>query len=455
MDKKQTAKLTEGDIGRSLIKMTIPMLMGSLVMILFYVVDTYFIGLLGVDELAAISFTFPVVMMIMSISMGLGVGLSSVLSREIGKENIDKVRRYTSYVLTLSTIILVVVTAIGIPTIDPLFRLLGAKKELIPLIREYLVIWYLGVPVISIAIVGNQAIRATGDTKSPSIIMITAVIVNLIFDVLLIFGIGPFPMLALKGAAIATFISSLWFMVFSFLILYKKGMLTLNMSNIEEMIIAWKGVLYIGIPTMFTNLIAPITAGIITMLISRYGNNAVAAFGICSRLEMFVTALMGALGGVITPFIGQNFGAGKHDRIKTAIKLSNWFSILYGIFIMLVYLLFSSGIASLFSDNEDVIKHTQMFLIILSISYGGVGVIKISTSVLNAINKPMNSTAIIVIQMIVLVVPFSLVGSKLYGLEGLFIGFTIANIISGVIAYLAIHQRFLKRTIRLETNLST
>ncbi len=241
MKQKSNAKLIEGDISKILYKMTIPMIVGIFGMIFFNLVDTYFIGILGVDELAAISFTFPVIMIVMSISMGLGVGASSVISREIGIGNLNQVKRYTTDVLILSLAIVILLVILGLFTLNPLFQLLGAKKELIPLIRDYMIIWYAGVPLVVIPMVGNSVIRATGDTKSPGLIMMVAVLVNLVMDPLLIFGMGPFPRLELKGAAIATLIARACVLIFALYVLHRREkIISLQLPTLKDLFHSWK-----------------------------------------------------------------------------------------------------------------------------------------------------------------------------------------------------------------------
>ncbi len=342
MKQKSNAKLIEGDISKILYKMTIPMIVGIFGMIFFNLVDTYFIGILGVDELAAISFTFPVIMIVMSISMGLGVGASSVISREIGIGNLNQVKRYTTDVLILSLAIVILLVILGLFTLNPLFQLLGAKKELIPLIRDYMIIWYAGVPLVVIPMVGNSVIRATGDTKSPGLIMMVAVLVNLVMDPLLIFGMGPFPRLELKGAAIATLIARACVLIFALYVLHRREkIISLQLPTLKDLFHSWKKILYIALPISLTNLIAPVTIAIITKLVADYGKNAVAAFGITSRLEMFSLAIVMALSAVIAPFTGQNYGAKKYKRIIRGIQLSTNFSIIYGLVVMFSSFLFS------------------------------------------------------------------------------------------------------------------
>ncbi len=168
------SKLTEGPIVPTLIKLTLPMILGIVSMVAFNLIDTMFVGRLGDDELAAISFTFPVVMVVGGIAMGLGIGISAVVSKAIGEKNQEKVIRFTTDGLLLALLIVAIFAIIGILTIDPLFTLLGVNDKIMPLVESYMSIWYLGVIFIIVPMAGNNAIRATGDTVTPSIIMITA-----------------------------------------------------------------------------------------------------------------------------------------------------------------------------------------------------------------------------------------------------------------------------------------
>lgn len=187
------AILTEEPVGKTLTKLTWPMVIGILGMVTFNLADTFFVGRLGTLELAALSFTFPVVMVVSSLALGLGIGTSSVVSRAIGEGDEAKVKRLTTDSIILSFLVVGVFVVVGRLTIEPVFRMLGATPDILPLVKQYMQIWYPGMIFVVVPMVGNSAIRATGDTKTPSAIMLIAVTVNFIFDPLFIFGIGPFP----------------------------------------------------------------------------------------------------------------------------------------------------------------------------------------------------------------------------------------------------------------------
>ena len=182
--------MIEGPVGSYLIRMSIPMMFGLISIMLFSLIDTFYISLIGVRELVAISFTFPVTFTIMSFSFGIGIGASAVISRAIGEGDQHRVRRLTTDSLLLVFLIIICIAAISFFSLGTIFTIIGATEESIQLIKEYMVPWLAGVVFVVIPIVGNSAIRATGDTKTPSLIMMIAAGINALLDPLLIFGYG-------------------------------------------------------------------------------------------------------------------------------------------------------------------------------------------------------------------------------------------------------------------------
>ncbi|MCG6283469.1 MATE family efflux transporter, partial [Vibrio diabolicus] len=185
-------------------QMTIPMTFGMIAILMFNLVDTFFISLLGTDALAAISYTFPVTFGVNCITMGIGVGLSTSIGRLLGQGDAPNAARFSTHGVLLAVCLVAIASTLGFFTIEPLFLLLGAKAELIPLIEQYMQVWYLTIPLLVIPMAGNSAIRATGDTKTPAKMMMLAGAINGCLDPLLIFGYGPFPELGIQGAAIAS-----------------------------------------------------------------------------------------------------------------------------------------------------------------------------------------------------------------------------------------------------------
>ena len=414
-------------------------------MVAFNLVDTFFVGRLGTLELAAMSFTFPVVLVVMSISRGLGVGATSVLARAIGEGDQHKVRRLTTDALLLSVIVVAAFVVAGLLTIEPLFRLLGADDEVLPLIKRYMSVWYLGMPFVVIPMVGNSAIRATGDTKTPSAIMIAAILVNLTLDPMFIFGIGPFPRLELAGAALATVIARAVTLVISLLVLTRREkMLTLERVSFREIFETWRQVLYLGVPAAATYIIIPLSTGVVTRLIAGYGAVYVAGFGVATRIEMFALTAVMALSVVLIPFVGQNVGAGKIGRIRQGVSYSQLFSLVWGVVLFAVFVLLGRPIASIFNKNPDVIGTAALYVGIASLSYGAYGIIELNASTFNGLKKPLPAAALSLIRMFTLYVPLAFLGSRLLGLKGIFGGIAIANFGTAALSTIWIRRQMAK-----------
>ena len=443
------AKLLQGPVGKTLISLAMPMAFGIAAIILFTVVDTFYVGRLGAEQLAAMGFTFPISYIVMSIAMGLSVGTSSTIARAIGEGRQLKVQRLTTDGLGLAFVIVTCFSLIGLTNLNTIFSMIGAKGEILELISDYMIPWCLGVGLLVIPMVGNGALRATGDTKTPATIMVIAGIVNIVLDPFLIFGIGPFPRLELQGAALATVVS--WGVTFtaSLWILGKReGMIRLPIFDPKHTFDSWKQILHIGVPAAGANMMEPLSMAVITRMISEYGKEAVAAFGVGGRLEALSLIGIWALSMVMTPFVGQNFGAGNCDRVRAALRSGVKFSLVWGGVTFTVLYFLSGIIAPIFNDNKAVIASVILFLQIIPISYAMYGISTLVNSTFNALGKPLQASLVIILHLFVFVLPLAYLGSKVYGLKGIFVGIAVGNAAVGIIAYLMV-QKFL---LRIETD---
>lgn len=434
---ERKARLTEGSVGRSLLFLTVPMVMGIFAMVAFNLADTYFVAQLGTRELAAMSFTFPVVMLIHSIALGLGIGTSSVVSRAIGEGDHHKVQTLTTHSLLLAFLLVAFLVTVGLATINPLFTLLGATPDILPLIRQYMRIWYVGMVFVTVPMVGNNAIRASGDTKTPSLIMMTAAGINVILDPLLIFGLAGFPRLELAGAALATVFGRATTLVLSLSILhFREKMLDFSLRAIHNVRDSWKKVLYISVPSAATNVLIPLSMGVIVRMVAQFGTAAVAAVGAGTRVESFALMVILALGASLIPFIGQNWGARQFDRVHLAQSYSNRFTFWWGLLCVGLFLLIAAPIARLFSEDPDVVDGIIGYLWIVPLGYGLQGISLLASASFNAVNRPLAAASLSLIRMFALYIPLAYFGGQLFGLRGLFGGISLANIVAGIIALL-------------------
>ena len=417
--------------------MTVPVLFGIFTMMGQSFVDMWFIGQVGDRELAALSFSFPVLMVVSSVAIGLGAGTSSVVARAIGADDHRRARRLATDSQILSFGITAIIAVLGILTIAPLFRLLGAPEDMIPLISDYMTILYAGVPFVVVGMVGMSTMRATGDTRLPSMLMVLASVINIILDPILIFGIGPIPAMELNGAALAALLArGSIFMGTMYLMKVRLDLLTFNKPDKTELIHSWKDILHVGIPAAGTNAIIPIATGVITAMLAQYGPETVAGFGVASRVESLTLVMFYALSAIIGPFVGQNIAASRADRIYRALRLCTVFCLSVGLLMAALLALSGSFIPSLFSDSPEVVGVATTFLFIVPISYGTYGMVMVMNASFNGMGKPMPAVHISVGRMVVLYIPLALLAERYFGVAGIFGAYMAANVITGVLSYI-------------------
>ncbi len=437
--------LTQGSIVKKLVQLSLPMMLGIISMVAFNLIDTFYVGQLGKKELAALSFTFPVIMIIFSFIQGLGIGATALIAKSIGRKEHDKAARETTDSISLTLLITGFFVIIGLFTLKPTFSLLGADAETAILVEEYMQIWYVALFFVSAPYVGNSAIRATGDARTPALIMLFAVLINAILDPILIFGYLGAPAMGLKGAAVATAISRALTMVLAFYVLIRREkLIVFDIPSWAVLRGCWKSILNIAVPSGLARLVVPITTGVITSIMASYGDYAVAAFGVGSRIEFLASSILFALAASMGPFVGQNFGSQQLDRVKEAVRISLRFSFLWGLFAWGVLAQFAREVASIFNDNVQVLDAVQSYLWIVPAGYGLQGVLGIINSHLNTVNKPLPASLIIVIQMLVIGIPIIFLGNRLAGIEGVFIALAITYITGGLMSLL-VNKQMMKK----------
>lgn len=441
MRKFNNANLVQGNILNKLLRMTFPMMLGMLGMIIFNLVDAYYIGKLGPNQLAAITFTFPVVLVINSLSAGIALGSSVLFSQFVGESDKKSSEELICSSFILGIIVNTILMTIGIFTIELIFKLLGARGIILEYIYNYMIVWYSGLIVIVIPQIGNNLIRALGDTKTPGIIMAIAAITNVILDPIFIFGFGPIPSFSIQGAAIATVISrSITLIPAIYILKYRENLIKFIRLPFNTIYTYWKKILFIGVPNALIQMSLPFGIGIVTKILSSYGTNVIAGFGIANKIELFALVFINSLAVVIGPFVGQNYGAKKYDRIKTALKLSEKISLFISVAIMIILYFLSKSIAGIFSDNKDVINTTIQYLSIVPLTYGFYGIIKISATTLNVLNKPIKSSLLILIQTFIFYIPLAIIGSKLFGITGVFLSLSLSYIFSSIISHFLVKK---------------
>ena len=437
--------LTQGKVPSSLAKLTAPMMMGVSSSILVQTLEMGFIGQLGTAYVAAITFTFPLVMILTSIALGISIGTSSVIARSVGSKQYSNtgsgkisddndVPRLGTHSLILVFVAMVVIAALCWLIIDPLFLAMGAEPEMLPLIHSYLDIYLPGSVLFTTSMICGSIMRANGSAAIPGIIMTVGSVINLIIDPFLIFGWFGLPAMELAGAATAMTLTRFLTLVVTLWYVYH-GSMILTKSVFKGWLASTKRILHIGVPAIATNLIGPFTAAYITFLIADYGQDAVAGFGVAGRLEALAAMLLFALSGSIGPFVGQNWGAREFSRVRSGVNVSYIFSLSWGFIVAIPLFFFGEDVARLIDAKPEVVKVAGLYLALVPWSYGLWGVLMMSSASFNALGKPLPSTALSFARMIVVYVPLATLLNDTMGYVGIFAATLVSNALFGVVSW--------------------
>jgi len=306
-------------------------------------------------------------------------------------------------------------------------------------------IWYLGSVFVVVPMVGNNAIRATGDSKTPAVVMMIAGLSNAVLDYLLIFGIGVFPEMGMAGAALATVVSRVITFGVAIWVLYRREKLLLLVKLKKKILWKnWKELMEVGVPVALTRIMQPVSMGVLTSLLSSYGAVAVAGFGVATRIELFILMLMNSFVAILAPFAGQNYGARAYGRLRETLGYAMKFSTVNGFFLFILLFGFAGHLAQLFSDDLLVVEQAILYLRVISLSYIFYGVLQSVCSMLNVMGKPRQAAGLLMIQMFVIALPLALVLGKQFASLGIFVALGLSWLVAGFIGY-----GYLRRTLRI------
>lgn len=426
------ARLAEGPISKAVFSMMAPMFLGMIAIVVNNLAGALFITRISTDQLAAISFTFPVSFAIGSIAMALGVGTSSVASRLFGQGKRDDVRRITGHAMLLAVACAAVMLTIGLLTIDPLFRLLGASDKMLPLIHSYMRIYYWGGIFIVAPMIANSVLRASGDAKRPAAIMTSAAILNIGLDATLIFGLFGLPRMEIRGAALGAVLSNAIMLLASgYFVMHREHLVSFRHFMPELIRDSWRRILHVGLPTMASNIVAPLTSLFITAQVARFGTEAVAGAGMAGRIEGLTLMAMMSLSAAMTPFAGQNFGAGRLDRVQDGVRFAYRLSLAYGVTIAVIMFVAGGWIADMASLSGGAKSTALLQMHTVPVSYMALGCAMASNGTLNALGRPVAAMFVSLSRTMLVYAPLAWLLPQFFGLHGIFMAAAAANFVSG------------------------
>lgn len=426
--------LTAGPVKSHLVRLALPMVWALLAIISVQLVDTYFISLLGKTELTGISFTFPVTMLVSHLVFGLNVAMSSVISRMIGERKMDSARRIVLHGIILAFMASSVIALVCYLALDPIFRMLGADAETLPVVHDYMPVWLIASAILAIPVNANSAVRAAGDTFFPSLVMVTIALVNLVLAPVMVFGWFGFPALKVFGAALATLTAYICGLVFAlYVLIVKKDMLPRDGFHLSFFGDSVKRLAFIAIPVGISNIITPAMNAVVVAVLAKHGPEAVAAFGVVSRVEAFSLLVVIALALGMAPIIGQNWGAGRYDRVHEAINFSIAINFVWSFVIAGLFAVLARRIGGEFSSDPVIIHYVAFYFWMVPVTYAFGNLVFGWSSAFNAMGSPQRAFVMIAVRCIVMTIPAIYLGSFFYGVPGVFLALALVNLLSGMI----------------------
>ncbi len=434
------AKLIRGSIPGHLVSQTLPMIIGVAAIMSIGLVDAYFIGQLGSDELAAIAFIFPISVALTSLGVGVMVGINSVVARALGEGDHEKAARRANLGMVFALMSGVIMGLTLFLTLDPIFALMNADPALLPIIRTYMQPYALGFPLILVIMGLNGVLRGQGEARKTSYISLTYAAANWILDPILITGAGGYPGLGIYGAALATIIG--WaFGIGMGLYLMRGTSLPLDLSLITKgkILEPMGAILRVGVPAALSNSINPIGLSVLTALVALEGQAAVAGFGAAGRLQSFAVVPLLALSGAIGAIVGQNWGAREMDRAREAALYAFGFCVLWGLIIAIAMVAAGEWFADFFTEEPAVIAQFALYLEIAAWGYAGFGLLIVANGILNAVGKATFALVQSFARVFFVMLPVAWFLGAAWGSAGMYAAELAANLFGGVGALLLVY----------------
>ncbi|EMA45657.1 MATE efflux family protein [Halococcus morrhuae DSM 1307] len=450
--------LTSGSIGKPLFYLSLPIIVQNLFQTAYNLGDTFWLGQYDTTALAAISFAFPMVFLLISLALGLSVAGSVLVAQYTGAGEERRAEYAASQTVIYAVVASLVLGAVGYFFVDELLALLGAGPNIAPLVKQYLQVYTIGLVAVFGFAVFMSLMRGYGDTLTPMYVMAGSVVINIVLDPILIFGFQDNPLFGLlgargletwlfgltgytgsgiAGAAIAT--------VFARALAFGVGLVVMFRGNrgvkirLRQMVPSLsfaRKVVDIGVPASVEGTARSLSINLLLVVIAAFPESVVAAYGIGTRIfsVIFLPALAVSQG--IETMTGQNIGAGKLDR---AAETNNFGAraMLVGLTLLgALVLIAPEPIAGIFTDDPAVVAQSATFLRYSALSFGFIGVMRAYTGGFRGAGKTMVAAAISLISLGLVRLPIAWLGAAALGTVGLWIAFPISNLAGGIVAYL-------------------
>ena len=422
-------------IGKLLFNMSLPMMISMLVQALYNIVDSMFVAKLSESALTAVSLAFPVQNLMIAVGTGTGVGINALVSRSLGEKKQDDANTTVTHGLLLAFGIGALLNLLSLLIMKPYFGAFTNNEEIYQLSLAYMsVCSFMQIPnMVHIAI--QKMIQATGNMIAPMWFQIAGVVANFVFDPLLIFGIGVFPAMGIRGAAVATVAGYSLSMILAFaLLLGKKQKVRIKIKefHIQKWMIA--RIFALGLPSFIMNALSSFMVTFVNLFLVAYSDTAIAFFGAYFKVQQLIVMTVNGLIQGCLPIMRFNYGAGNRDRLHSAFRYGT--ALVSGMMILgtLTVILFPAQLLGLFTASEAMRSFGISAMRIMAASYLFCGLSTMISTYFQATEKVGSSIAIQLCRQLLFLVPALWCLNKLFQLNGIWLAFPVAETATMLIA---------------------
>ncbi|MBJ7881741.1 MATE family efflux transporter [Gelidibacter salicanalis] len=444
-------KFTEGKIISSLLSLALPIIFANILQSAYQLIDTFWLGRLGADAVAAVSLSFPLLFLVLSIGAGLTLAGTVMVARYQGANNQQLVNFSSSQSVFLIFLTSIVLAVISYFAAGPLMKIIGAGPDIIEDSVTYFKVSSVGFVFLFLFFIFQSLMRGIGNVMLPVYIVLCTVILNAVLDPLFIYGYGAIPGYGVAGAAVASVITQAVASTIGMFILFRgkhgiKIALSAMYFNMENL----KRTFNLGFPASIEQSTRALGMTMMMMIVTSFGSDIVAAYGIGARMLSFIVVPALGLGIATTSLVGQNIGALKIKRAEKVAKLSAKVAFFGFTGLGLIMFLVAEPLTAFFiPDDTQVIKDGALFIKIMSLSFGFLGLQQVMNGTFNGAGFTKASMFISIMTLWIVRFPLAYILSNTMGIgpEGIWWSFPISNFIAGIVAFIYFKTGYWKKRV--------
>lgn len=454
---KDEINILEGSIPKALFYLSLPLILTNLLQTAYNLADTIWIGQYSTEALAAISFTFPLVFLLISIGLGISIAGSVLVAQRLGSEDPKKARFAASQTVTYAIIGSIIIGIFGYFTAEFVLQLVGASESVLPLANTYMQIISSGLVFMFGFIVFTALSRGSGDTVTPMVIMTVSVLLNILLDPILIFGFTENPLFiwtgtqqisqllfeltaysgsGIAGAAYATIISrAVAFISAIYVMFYTQRSITISVNDMYPNYNELRNLLAIGVPASFETVSRAVSINLMLFIVGMFPTEIVAGYGVGIRIFSVVFLPAVAVSEAVETITGQNYGAGNKQRW---VKTNNFAAkAMFGLLLSLGIAIWISAdsIAGVFTSDPEVRNVAKSFVLIVAPTFGFTGVLRAYSGGFRGLGRTKISAVIAILTFAVIRIPIAYLLSTQIGSSGIWYSFVVSNIGGALLAF--------------------